>query len=71
MKMILAFLAGAWVVVACSRVSPEMQVIHDAAEALGGQGRLLQIKTLVIEGRARLPTWDKTSRPIPICPFGK
>ena len=29
---------------ACSRTSPEMQVINDAAEALGGKARIEQVK---------------------------
>src|SRR5262245_4280076 len=63
MKTIVAFLAGAWVAVACSRISPEMQVIHDAAEALGGQGRILQIKTLVIEGEGTAPNLGQNITP--------
>jgi hypothetical protein len=35
---------------ACSRTSPDMQLIHDAAEALGGSAKIQQMKTLNIEG---------------------
>lgn len=35
---------------ACARPTPEMQVINDAAEALGGRDRILAVKTLIIEG---------------------
>jgi Metallo-beta-lactamase superfamily len=63
MKTIVAFLVGAWVAMACSRISPEMQVIHDAAEALGGQGRILQIKTLVIEGEGTAPNLGQNITP--------
>jgi glyoxylase-like metal-dependent hydrolase (beta-lactamase superfamily II) len=35
---------------ACSKATPEQQVINDAAAALGGRDRILAVKTLVIEG---------------------
>src|SRR5919201_1741912 len=35
---------------ACSRATPEQQIVNDAAAALGGRDRLLAVKTLVIEG---------------------
>ncbi len=35
---------------ACTRATPEQQVINDAAAALGGRDRILAVKTLVIEG---------------------
>ena len=35
---------------ACSRATPEQQIVNDAAEALGGRDRILAVKTLVIEG---------------------
>jgi glyoxylase-like metal-dependent hydrolase (beta-lactamase superfamily II) len=35
---------------ACSKATPEQQVIDDAAAALGGRDRILAVKTLVIEG---------------------
>jgi glyoxylase-like metal-dependent hydrolase (beta-lactamase superfamily II) len=35
---------------ACSKTTPEQQVINDAAAALGGRDRILSVKTLVIEG---------------------
>lgn len=38
-------------VAACSRATPEQQVVNDAAEALGGSDRILAVKTLVIEGQ--------------------
>jgi len=34
----------------CARATPEQQIIDDAAAALGGRGRILSVKTLVIEG---------------------
>ena len=45
----LACLAAA-TLTACAQPSPEQQVIDDAASALGGRGRVLAVKTLVIEG---------------------
>jgi glyoxylase-like metal-dependent hydrolase (beta-lactamase superfamily II) len=38
------------VTTACTRATPEQQVINDAAAALGGRDRILAVKTLVIEG---------------------
>ncbi len=35
---------------ACARLTPEQQVVSDAAEALGGRERVLAAKTLVLEG---------------------
>jgi glyoxylase-like metal-dependent hydrolase (beta-lactamase superfamily II) len=35
---------------ACSKPTPEQQIIDDAAAALGGRDRILAVKTLVIEG---------------------
>src|SRR5262245_24010456 len=35
---------------ACSRPTPERQIVDDAATALGGRDRLLALKTLIIEG---------------------
>lgn len=36
--------------VACSRATPEQQIVNDAAAALGGADRLKAVKTLVLEG---------------------
>src|SRR3954454_18158249 len=41
---------GATVIGACTRATPEQQVINDAAAALGGKDRILAVRTLVIEG---------------------
>jgi glyoxylase-like metal-dependent hydrolase (beta-lactamase superfamily II) len=35
---------------ACGRVTPERQIVNDAAQALGGAERLQAIKTIVMEG---------------------
>jgi glyoxylase-like metal-dependent hydrolase (beta-lactamase superfamily II) len=64
-----ALLAGA-----CSQAAPEVQIINDAAEALGGRDRVLAVRTLVLEGtgvqpnigqnmapEAELPVWNVTA----------
>jgi glyoxylase-like metal-dependent hydrolase (beta-lactamase superfamily II) len=48
-QMAVAVIVGL-MLTACTRQTPEMQVVDDAASALGGRERLLAIKTLVIEG---------------------
>jgi len=63
MKPIFVFVISALITTACSRVSPEMQVIHDAAEALGGQARIQEIKTLVIEGEGTAPNLGQNITP--------
>ena len=45
----LALLVAA-MLTACAGQTPEQQVVHDAASALGGGDRLLAVRTLVIEG---------------------
>jgi glyoxylase-like metal-dependent hydrolase (beta-lactamase superfamily II) len=35
---------------ACSRLTPQQQIVADAATALGGRDRVLAVKTLVIDG---------------------
>ena len=35
---------------ACARTPPEVQVINDAADALGGSDRILAVRTLTLEG---------------------
>ena len=39
---------------ACTRPTPEQQIVNDAAEALGWRDRILAVKTLVIEGGGTL-----------------
>jgi glyoxylase-like metal-dependent hydrolase (beta-lactamase superfamily II) len=43
-------LLRAVILAGCARQTPEQQVVHDAASALGGVERLLAVRTLVIEG---------------------
>jgi hypothetical protein len=40
---------------ACARTTPELQIINDAAEALGGKAQIQQIKTLALEGEGDAP----------------
>jgi glyoxylase-like metal-dependent hydrolase (beta-lactamase superfamily II) len=50
-KVCLTLLA-AFTLSACSRATPEQQIVNDAAAALGGSERIAAVKTLVIEGEA-------------------
>ena len=73
MRRILSAICAVTFVAACARTSPEMRVIHEAAEALGGITRIQEINTLTIEGEgvasnlgqnltpdSELPTWKVT-----------
>jgi hypothetical protein len=51
------------VLAGCAKPSPEMQVINDAAEALGGKARIQQIKTLTIEGEGEAPLLGQNITP--------
>jgi len=46
----LCLLLAAAALAGCSSLSPEQQVVNDAAEALGGAGRIASATTMVIEG---------------------
>jgi glyoxylase-like metal-dependent hydrolase (beta-lactamase superfamily II) len=50
MKRILLLALATATAAACTRATPEQQIINDAASALGGRDRILAVKTLVIEG---------------------
>lgn len=50
MKRLLSIAALAIAVSACSRPTPEMRVINDAAAALGGTSKVLALKSLSFEG---------------------
>jgi hypothetical protein len=41
---------AAAVLAGCTRLTPEQQIIADAAAAMGGRDRVLAVKTLIIEG---------------------
>jgi hypothetical protein len=53
-----AVLAGA-----CAQVPPEMQVVNDAAAALGGKDRVQAVKTLIIEGEGPAPNAGQNRMP--------
>src|SRR5690349_10780704 len=47
----------------CARPTPALQAINDAAEALGGKTRILQLKTLTIEGEGEAPNLGQNITP--------
>src|SRR5262245_16656082 len=49
--------------VACTQRTPEQQTVEDAASALGGRSRVLDIKTLVIEGEGTNGNLGQDVRP--------
>jgi hypothetical protein len=53
-----AVLAGA-----CAQLPPEMQVVNDAAAALGGKDRIQAMKTLIIEGEGPAPNAGQNRMP--------
>jgi hypothetical protein len=53
-----AVLAGA-----CAQVPPEVQVVNDAAAALGGTDRIQSVKTLIIEGEGPAPNAGQNRMP--------
>src|SRR6187549_2415104 len=68
MKTILSIIIVSVLAAACARISPEQQVINDAAEALGGKARLEQVKTLIVEGEGDAPNLGQnitTESPLP------
>jgi hypothetical protein len=50
MRRLIWTLGAAALVGACNQTPPEMQVINDAAAALGGADRVAAVKTLIMEG---------------------
>ncbi len=53
----------ALVVSSCSRPSPELQAVMDAADAMGGRDKLLAVKTLTIEGEGTAPQLGQNTMP--------
>jgi hypothetical protein len=47
----------------CASVLPEMQVVNDAAAALGGRDRIMAVKTLIIEGSGPAPNVGQNTMP--------
>ena len=51
------------IIAACAPVSPEQQVIDQAAEALGGEGRINDLKALTIQGTGTAPNAGQNRTP--------
>ena len=58
LTIVIALAAGS-----CMRTPPELQVVTDAAEALGGRQKILAIKTLTIEGEGSSPNVGQNTMP--------
>jgi predicted anti-sigma-YlaC factor YlaD len=56
---------------ACARTSPELQVIHEAANALGGVERIQHVKTLNIDGEGIAPNLGQNLTPETDLPIWK
>ena len=65
MKNRLSVLLTALVVAAsgCARTPPEMQAVASAADALGGRQKILDVKTLTIEGEGPAPNVGQNTMP--------
>ena len=63
MKNVFVLLIGTFITVGCTATSPQMQIIHDTAEALGGEARIERINTLVIEGEGIAPNLGQNLTP--------
>jgi Metallo-beta-lactamase superfamily len=48
---------------ACARSSPELRVVNDAADALGGRQKVMAAKTLTIEGEGPAPNVGQNTMP--------
>ena len=58
----LALLAAA-MLSGCAQATPEQQIINDAADALGGSGRIQAVRTLLIEGTGTNGNLGQDMRP--------
>lgn len=47
----------------CARTPPELQAVTDAADALGGRQRILDVKTLTIDGEGPAPNVGQNTMP--------
>ncbi|MEO8260748.1 MAG: MBL fold metallo-hydrolase [Acidobacteriota bacterium] len=56
---------------ACAQVPPELQVVNDAAAALGGRDRIQSLKTLMIEGEGSAPNAGQNRMPDDELPIWK
>jgi len=50
-------------VAACQRTPPELQAVRDAADAMGGLQKVLEVKTLTIEGEGDAPNVGQNTTP--------
>ena len=48
---------------ACSRTPPERQAVVDAADAMGGRQKVLDVKTLTVEGEGAAPNVGQNTMP--------
>jgi len=70
MKKTLCIL-GTALLFACAKAQPEMQVVNDAANALGGKERIQQLKALTIEGEGDAPNLGQNLIPTSDLPVWK
>src|SRR5437763_16539915 len=65
MKKILPVLVSVLAIgaTACDRTPPERRAIADAAEAMGGRQKVLDVKTLTIEGEGNAPNVGQNTMP--------
>jgi hypothetical protein len=63
MNKTLVVLTAVLFLAACVKPSPEMQVLYDAADALGGKARIQHIKTMTIEGEGEAPNLGQNITP--------
>src|SRR3954464_14736577 len=48
---------------ACTRTPPERQALADAADAMGGRQKVLDVRTLTIEGEGNAPNVGQNTMP--------
>ena len=53
----------------CVELTPEMQLIHDAAEAMGGEGNIADTETLLLVGEGQLYRLGQNSAPGDTLPY--
>jgi len=51
------------VVAACQQTPPELKAVRDAADAMGGRQKVLDVKTLTIEGEGNAPNVGQNTTP--------
>lgn len=48
---------------ACATTPPEVRLVNDAADALGGKDRVLAVKSIVLEGEGEAPNLGQNITP--------